>query len=305
MTKPRNELKSPFPYFGSKYRITNLVWKAFGEIENYIEPFAGSLAVLLANPNIPKVETVNDIDCYVSNFWRALANDPEKVAYYADNPVNEADMHARHRWLVGHNTEEWRTKMHSDPDFYDSKVAGWWVWGMSVSIGDSWLKTKGLNSKPILTSAGQGVMKTSYNIEEKFLKLSARLKKVRVCSGDWKRITTPSVILKCKAMSTNGIAGIFLDPPYSKNRDLVYVNDDKNVFNDVMNWAIENGSNEKMRIILCGYDDGYKFPDNWNKVSWKANGGFGNLGDDRGRENSHKETIWLSPSCLAVSEADL
>jgi hypothetical protein len=44
---------------------------------------------------------VNDIDGYVSNFWRAVQADPELVAHYADWPVNEVDLHARHRWLVG------------------------------------------------------------------------------------------------------------------------------------------------------------------------------------------------------------
>ena len=46
---------APFPYFGGKSRIAHLVWERFGDVPNYVEPFAGSLAVLLGRPmvNLP------------------------------------------------------------------------------------------------------------------------------------------------------------------------------------------------------------------------------------------------------------
>ena len=91
------KLKAPFPWFGGKSRVADLVWKRFGNVANYVEPFAGSLAVLLGRPHQAKLETVNDLDCYVANFWRALKNDPDGVAQWADDPVNEADLHAKHR----------------------------------------------------------------------------------------------------------------------------------------------------------------------------------------------------------------
>jgi DNA adenine methylase len=96
-------LRAPFPWFGGKSRVAPLVWERFGDVRNYVEPFAGSLAVLLGRPSAARVETVNDANAYLANFWRALAGenaDPDAVAFYADQPVNEADLHARHRWLV-------------------------------------------------------------------------------------------------------------------------------------------------------------------------------------------------------------
>jgi hypothetical protein len=104
-----------------------------------VEPFAGSLAVLLARPEEfpPRVETVNDRDAYLSNFWRAVQADPDQVAYHADWPVNEADLHARHRWLV-ETARERVERVMTDPDFYDAKVAGWWVWGQCLWIGSGW-----------------------------------------------------------------------------------------------------------------------------------------------------------------------
>ncbi len=130
-------LKAPFPWFGGKSRVSHLVWNAFGaDIANYVEPFAGSLAVLLGRPSSPRIETVNDLDCYVSNFWRSLQYAPEEVARWADWPVNEIDLHARHRWLVAQS--EFRERMRGDPEYFDARVAGWWVWGICQWIGGGW-----------------------------------------------------------------------------------------------------------------------------------------------------------------------
>lgn len=39
-------LAAPFPYFGGKRRAASLVWNALGDPSGYVEPFAGSAAVL-------------------------------------------------------------------------------------------------------------------------------------------------------------------------------------------------------------------------------------------------------------------
>jgi hypothetical protein len=53
-------IKAPFPYFGGKARAAPLIWEALGDVPNLVEPFAGSLAVLLGRPTPPHLETVND-----------------------------------------------------------------------------------------------------------------------------------------------------------------------------------------------------------------------------------------------------
>jgi hypothetical protein len=145
------DLRAPFPWFGGKSRVADLVWERFGDVPNYVEPFFGSGAVLLGRPHPPGTETVNDLDCMLANFWRALQADPDAVAYYADWPVNEADQHARHLWLV--SQEEFRERMKTEPEFYDAKIAGWWVWGQSIWIGSGWCARQ----LPHLGDAGKGV----------------------------------------------------------------------------------------------------------------------------------------------------
>ena len=145
MNSTSTHISAPFPWFGGKSRCAHEVWAGLGPVDNYVEPFAGSLAVLLSRPDerwMDAAETVNDMDRYLSNFWRALSQAPDEVAHWADWPVNECDLIARHLWLVNTGRER-IAKMESDPDFYDSKVAGWWVWGINSWIGGGWCSGDG------------------------------------------------------------------------------------------------------------------------------------------------------------------
>jgi D12 class N6 adenine-specific DNA methyltransferase len=367
-------IKAPFPYFGGKSRVAHIVWDRFGDVPNYVEPFAGSLAVLLARPTDPRTETVNDLDCMIANFWRALQCDPGEVARFADWPVNEADLHARHLWLT--TRREFRERMKTDPEYFDAQIAGWWVWGICQWIGSGWCATsnegglwrkrsnldgrgthsagithtgpmpitadrtnaersvRGIhtNAAPrqvphISRSGGMGVHRqlpdlsgdsgatgrgihasgmskdaTREGLVGWFQALSERLRRVRVCCGDWRRVlgSSPTTCI--------GITGVFLDPPYSeKERADVYAEESRDVAPAVREWALENGHKPDLRIALCGYAGEHEMPTSWSVVEWKAHGGFGNQANQntRGRVNAHRERIWFSPHCLRRTQYDL
>lgn len=72
-------MKPPFTYYGGKTSIADQIVAALPEHEHYVEPFAGSLAVLLAKPPSP-IETVNDLDEKVVTFWRVLRERPQELA---------------------------------------------------------------------------------------------------------------------------------------------------------------------------------------------------------------------------------
>jgi site-specific DNA-adenine methylase len=296
------KIKPPFPYFGGKQRIASIIWKGLGEvISNYIEPFAGSLAVLLANPKIPKIETVNDINCMLANFWRSVSMDPEGVAKYADWPVNETELHARHRWLVSWATDDLSLKMNDDPDCYDVKAAGYWIYGIGASISGNWMLPKGLNALPMLSSAGGGIHGLTYDIREQFRRLQERLRRVRVACGQWQRVLTPSITYGNKGIGPKDITAVYLDPPYSfDNRTKVY-KEKTDIYHDVCDWAVANGDNPRLRIALSGYENDYQFPDDWQKVNWNTGGGMSSLGDGgNGKENAKREVVYFSPRCLKV-----
>jgi DNA adenine methylase len=135
-------LIAPFPWFGGKSSVADEVWRRFGSVANFVEPFFGSGACLLARPNVAGFETVNDFDGLLTNAWRALQIDPMAVAHHANWPVSECDLHARHYWLLGQR-ESITARLMGDPDYFDAKAAGWWLWGISSWIGSGWCSGDG------------------------------------------------------------------------------------------------------------------------------------------------------------------
>ena len=128
-------MKAPFPWFGGKGRWADAIWARLGRVDVYVEPFAGSLAVLLANPERPGREIVCDKDGLICNFWRSLRTDPEATAYWADYPTIHQDLTARNVWLRAWCAEH-SARLSEDPDWHDPKAAGWWVWwAISLLIG--------------------------------------------------------------------------------------------------------------------------------------------------------------------------
>ncbi len=329
MTEIVHGLRAPFPWFGGKSKIAPLVWERLGNVANYVEPFFGSGAVLLARPHAPQIETVNDKDAYLTNFYRAIQHDPDEVVKHADHPVDEVDLLARHRWLLTTGKERLH-KMKHDPDFYDVKVAGWWVWGICIWIGSGWCDPAQFKHRQIPSMAMQGINRRKLpmmrqlgtarmfnadghnlsgqgeNVREYFQLLAERMRRVRICCGQWDRLLGPAVT------TCHGITGVFLDPPYLGSEHTVSYAGDGQDWDDlvadtkamdlalkVREWCIENGHDPLLRIALAGYEaKGYTMPDDWECVAWSATGGYGLQGDGQARINRHRERIWFSPNCL-------
>ena len=153
------------PYNGSKRRWAPRIWQAFGDtLETsppiYLEPFAGSLAVLLANPHGPaRREVVCDRSPGISNFWRSIQRDPDAVAYWADYPTVHHDLTARDAWLARWNAEN-AARCVEDADWYDPQAAGWWAWAKSNLISGEPGEYEHNKRVPFLTGhnhGGQGV----------------------------------------------------------------------------------------------------------------------------------------------------
>jgi site-specific DNA-adenine methylase len=334
-------LKAPFPWFGGKSRVAHIVWDRFGDVKNYVEPFFGSGAVLLGRPTpFLGVETVNDADGMVSNFWRAVRFAPDEVAYHADWPVNENDLHARHAWLVGQK-ETLQSRLEGDPEYFDAKIAGWWCWGICCWIGSGFCSGKGpwqvqVDENGIcqlvhLGDAGLGVNRQRVHLGD--AGLGVNRKRVHLGGGEWSGgmgVVNPNAskdewfaalsdrlarvrvccgdwsrVMGPTVTEKHGVAGIFLDPPYADTagRDAtLYSVDSLSVAHAVREWAIEHGGNEKLRIALCGYDGEHVMPDSWECVAWKTKGGYGSQGNGAGRENCKRERIWFSPACLKLGQ---
>ena len=230
--------------------------------------------------------------------------------------------------------------MESDPDFCDAKVAGWWVWGINSWIGGGWCSGDGPHTiesvsedqRPHLGDAGQGVsrrlphlgnagqgvnrqlphlgdgdhggqLRPNPQLEDYFQSLYTRLRRVRVCCGDWSRVVTNG------ALAFGDSVGVFLDPPYDESiRRACYNTDGQgngNRSSEVRDWAIANGDNPRYRIVLAGYDGEHKMPDSWRVHQWKAGRCYGKStnAESANSKNRHKERLWFSPNCIKPEQA--
>jgi len=303
---------SPFPYFGGKRSVAADVWRRLGTPKQYIEPFCGSAAVLLAAPSPAGLEVVCDGSGFIADFWRATKHQPGTVAEWSDYPVSHIDLGGRHNWLMAQRERIGAALQ--DPDWPgDAKVAGWWLWGQCCWIGSGWCDWLGkiphagdagrgvqaIGQIPHASNAGMGVQaigqiphagnagmgpdalltscgRTAWAWLHR---LAARLERVRVVHGDWTR---------CLNNHYGGDdTAVFLDPPYRSYERLYGVA--APVADAVAAWAL---GNSHLRIALCGHLGDYELP-GWDAVEW-SRGRF----TYSGGKTTDRECVWYSPACL-------
>jgi len=312
---------APFPYIGGKRTVAPVIWAVLGDVKHYIEPFCGSASVLLLRPGYDPavhVETINDADGMVANVWRALRNDPDAVAKWCDWPVSHIDLQSRKAALDA-SYADLVSRMTADDTYYDTKLAGYYIWAASCWIGNGLVcpgqiphlgdAGKGVHAKskiPHLSTAGMGVQDPyNTNIYTWFRALSERLRHVRTICGDWRRV--------CGGNWQTGPGrpvGIFFDPPYSDvaNRDShCYTVDSQDVAHEVREWCRGRASDPDYRIVLAGYYEEHKslLEEGWRLHRWSARGGYGRTARSgsvtQGQINRHKEALFFSPHCLPLA----
>ena len=292
-------MNSPFPYFGGKRTVAAAVWARLGSPKQYIEPFCGSAAVLLAAPRPAALEVVCDGSGFIANFWRAVKHQPAAVAEWADYPVSHIDLGARHGWLMAQR-DRIGAEM-QDPDWPgDAKVAGWWLWGQCCWIGSGWcdwfgqiphagnagMGVQAIGQIPHASDAGRGadaLLTSCGRTAWAWLhRIADRLERVRVTHGDWSR---------CLNNHFGGDdAAVFLDPPY-RSYEALYGKAGA-VADAVEAWA---RANEHLRIALCGHQGDYAL-DGWDAVEWSR----GRL-TYSGGQTTDRECVWYSPACLPAT----
>jgi len=324
--------RQAFPYFGGKARVADEVWRRFGDDRTgYLDPFAGSLAMLLRNPHADRMksETVNDLNGFIANFWRAVAAAPDVVASHCDWPVNQLDLKARHDVLAG-MAVGLRDRLAADPDYYDAKVAGWWVWGISQWIGSGWCDAKPANKRPHLADHGRGVHSLGQRPHLADHGRGVHSLGQRPHLGDHGmgvhslgqrphladhgrggfydlytdiaariRFTRVSCCDWSSLRSTlhkSAQWAVFLDPPYTaaSGRDAsLYREGATGDAHLSLGHDVAEWARQigdEHRVALCGIEGEYEMP-GWDVWSWKT-GGYSYGGRKRG------EVIWFSPACL-------
>lgn len=291
-------LKPPFAYFGNKMHAATEIWKHFGTPDIYLEPFAGSLGCLLRRPGwrtgVQWAETVNDQDGFITNVWRAIKYDPDSVIQYANDASNEIDLRSRHAY-INSRRESLCQDLVNSPDYFDTRIAGWWVWGQCNAVMGLWQReyTKGglqIDGKNGKMTRGVSSRNFDFNL---IRALSDRLRWVVCLNGDRDRCLTKSCLAEYG--SPRDVA-ILLDPPYNiQNRTGGMYAHESDVSSQVRAWALENGGQYK--IALCGMTSELEMPDSWQVWYWSGSGGKGSSGNGG-------EVVWFSPRCT-LSRSDI
>ena len=324
------KINAPFPYYGGKGRWADIIWPRLGWGPSaptvYVEPFAGSLAILLAS--VPhEREIIADTSGHVVNFWRSVQQYPDKVAYWADSPTFHHDLTARHRWLIRWG-EQMSPMLEQEANWCDPKAAGWWCWGMCNWIGGGFAENINNEKRPHVqpgnsrrgvqvarkfavpdkrpyardTVGGRGVnaqrrehagyrIGTGDGLRGWMYDLQDRLSCVITLNRSWESAVTPVMLMEGGNWKKPSVA-VFLDPPYRTDRrsTKLYGSDRDGSSDDVAiasyRWAISHG--EAYRIAYAMHDGDFDIPPGWNsEVLSFRKGGDGRM-----------DQIIFSPACL-------
>lgn len=215
--------------------------------------------------------------------------------YFAEGVlVHNCDLHARHRWLWERG-DQLQGQLESDPDWCDTRIAGWWLWGMANFFTGAFCVRERPNRCKLLMN-NHGIMGLTSDPLLWMQELQDRMRRVKVLCGDFKRALTPSVVGNYPGRPCPPV-GVFLDPPYDGGDTRVYgAQNSASIFQETLDWALANAS-PTVRVVLAGYDS-RPMPEGWRELAWKGHGGHGRRKDNKENTNQDRERLWLSPSCL-------
>ena len=291
---------SPLAWRGGKGWISEKVWEALGDPAHYIEPFAGSLAVLLTRPGGGgRVETVGDADGFVANFWRAMQADCEAVEHHWAQPPIEVDLLAWQSHLKK-QAESLTKKLAENHRFYDPEIAGRWAHLAAWRLQSPLAGNNITKLKPSTTAGGLVTIRGAGRREERIewlRNVQHRISGVRIMFGDWHRTVTDAEFI-----GTHN--GVFLDPPYKVKTRLQHNYEaDRRGGNEpsaeALRWAAEHGNNPNLRIVLCAHEG--DLAESLTESGWTSYVGRRLVGTNSRMTDARLDAIWFSPHCLQIS----
>jgi len=245
-------------YRGSKWRMADLIVDMIPEHTTYVEPFFGSGAVLF-NKKMSAVETINDLDQRVYNFFKVCRDDSEKLAKAVYLTPHSRLEHQMSGQIVGDSIEDARTFL----------IHSW------QSIGGIQKHKTGWRSN--IDKIG-GKIHEWNEIPERILEVAERLKQVQIENQD---------AIELLQRYNRKTVFAYIDPPYvmATRKGRLYQTE----FEDKQHEQLLDflSSDFKGKAILSGYqcemyDD---ILSSWYKVQFQANAEAG---------QSRLETLWCN-----------
>ena len=181
-------MKPAFAYYGSKQRLAGWITSLMGDHRVYVEPFAGSAAVLLAKPPV-RHEVLNDLDGAVINFYRVLRD---------HQPALEAAC-----LLTPYSRQEYDQADYDEPGIDDvERARRWWV-RSTQGFGQSATRATGWSISTAQTSPR---MHQLTNRVGRFASVAGRLRHVFIECADG--------LALIDRYGADPTALLYVDPPY-------------------------------------------------------------------------------------------
>lgn len=251
-------------YPGAKWRIANWIIEHIPEHHSYVEPYFGSGAVFF-NKSPSNIETINDIDGDVVNFFRVVRESVDELAYKIFmTPYARAEYE--------------RSYEGSEKTDIDKAVA----FCIKINMSHGYR----CNAKSGWKNDVQG-RERSYAVQvwnklpEIIMQAAARLKEVQIeqrpALDIIKRFNHPKCLIYC-------------DPPYlletrNSSKQYNFEMSDKD-HEDLLNTVLES----KSKIIISGYESGLY---NDALKNWRKKTGYSLTQSLR----KAKEVIWMNYDC--------
>ena len=221
-------MKTILKYPGAKNRVADWIVSFIPPHKVYLEPYAGSLAVLF-NKSKANIETVNDLHGDVVNYFKCLRDHGEQLV-----DLIKKTPYAREEYMQAYVYDETDTDIERARKF---AVRCWQGFGCS-NLYRNGFKTGQQSNSPNCARAWNG-------LPDRLIEASIRLKTVQIeC--------LPAVEL-IKRYDTEDVF-IYCDPPYvhrtrKKNLYKFEMTDDDHIE------LLELLKNHKGKVLISGYDN--------------------------------------------------
>jgi len=259
-------MKPPISYFGGKMTLAGQIVAMLPEHGHYVEPFAGSLSVLLAKQPAD-LETVNDFDGDLVTFWRVLRERPQELAELA-----LLTPHARTEFLAARDLD-------GAPDDMERARR---VWVLLTQGRTGSLRSTGWRSQRNPTGRFMSIPEELRGLIDRMLPAAERLSGVTIECRDALDVIAD--------YGKHGEVLIYADPPYlGETRSVGYRHEMADVEQHQALAAALNAC--AATVVLSGYHSALYagLYDGWHVVEMAANSGQGNKGK---AADARTEVLW-------------
>jgi DNA adenine methylase len=271
--KNQTSIRSPFGYFGSKFRLASTIINHIPPHNAWVEAFCGSISLTLAKPPAP-IEVINDINGEIVNFFKQLRDNPRELC--------------RQISLTPYARKEFIQSRNASPASELERARVFLVNTMMSMNGASGIDKGGFSISQSYSRDGKEARVSRwYHLPERLELIVERLRSIRIESRD--------AIDLLNSFANRPATLVYLDPPYLGKRMRGYdfdANCEK--FHTRLLSAAKNAS---CMILLSGYSnalysDMLTKKDGWTNVTIETQT-RGHNGIDKGRV----EMLWSNASC--------